>query len=581
MLEPIITCTNCQTVIPLTETLARPYIEAERKKMDDEIRERATAFEKRDAEFDRRTQELTALDRKLHEDAAAIEKSVLQRLGEERAEISAAEAKKAESQFRAQLEQARSENKQQTVRMAELEKAELEYRNKSVAIDEEKRQIELTLARRLDEERENIRLRAIEDQQKHHRLESEAKDRELSDLNAKLLEAQQAELAVREERQALDSEKQAFELEVARTLDVERESIRLQVTEEQQRCHQLELETKDRALSELNAKFLEAQQSELAVRRDRQALESEKQAFELEVVRKLDEERKLIREATQKEDDEQHRFKLAEKDKVIDDMRKQVEELRRKSDQGSQQLQGEVQELELEAILKCAFPRDEIVPVVVGRAGSDVLQKVVGPNGLTCGTILWESKRTKNWSDTWLAKNRDDQRAAGAHLGVIVSATLPDDVEGFDRKEGVWVVGFPLAVGLGRALRQQVIETALARVSGVDRDGKSNRVYAYVTGQEFRQRVGAVVDAYFALRKEIETEKRTHKIRWARQEQNLDLLLDGTGRLYGDLQGIVGKSMPEIDGLEDLEIEAGKDQSGVLDQGDQQLAPALALSATS
>jgi hypothetical protein len=125
------------------------------------------------------------------------------------------------------------------------------------------------------------------------------------------------------------------------------------------------------------------------------------------------------------------------------------------------------------------------------------------------------------------------------------------------------------------------METALAKVSGVDRDGKSNRVYAYVTGQEFRQRVGAVVDAYIALRKEIETEKRTHKIRWARQEQNLDLLLDGTGRMYGDLQGIVGKSMPEIEGLEDLEIEASEGQGGALEPDSQKPEPAAALSGAS
>ncbi len=579
MLEPTITCTTCQNVMPLTETLARPYIEAERKKIDEESLKRAAAFAERDKELDKRSKELSNLNDKLHNDAADIGKAVEQRLSEERAAITSAEARKAEQRFTIELEQARRENQQQSIRMAELEKAELEYRNKSAAVDEEKRQMELNLARRLDEERENIRSQAVKDQQEHYQLESEAKDRALSDVTEKLLQAQQAELAVREERQALEAEKQALQLNIARTLDNEREKIRVQITEEQRKSYLLESEAKDRELFDLSAKLQEAQKAELAIRQERQALENEKQAFELDVARRLDEERMQIRQATQKEEDERHRFKLAEKDKVIDDMRKQVEEMRRKSEQGSQQIQGEVQEIELEAILKRAFPRDEIEPVVVGRAGSDVLHKVVGPSGMICGTILWESKRTKNWSDTWLAKNRDDQRAVGAHLGVIVSATLPDEVEGFDRKEGVWVVGFPYAVGLARTLRQLVVETALAKASGVDRDGKSNRVYAYVTGQEFRQRVGAIFDAYVALRKEIETEKRTHKTRWARQEGNLELLLDGAGRLYGDLQGIVGKSMPEIEGLEDLEIEAAEDQSSMLDQCAQQLEPASALTA--
>lgn len=261
----------------------------------------------------------------------------------------------------------------------------------------------------------------------------------------------------------------------------------------------------------------------------RQELEAEKQALELDVARRLDEERREIREATRKEDDEQHRFKLAEKERVIDDMRKQIDELRRKSEQGSQQLQGEVPELELEEALRRAFPKDEVEPIAIGRPGGDVVQRVVGPNGLECGSILWESKRTKGWSDTWLAKNRDDQRAVGAHLGVIVSASLPPGVEGFDRKDGVWVTGFPYALALGRALRQLIIETALARVSGEDREGKSNRVYEYVTGQEFRQRVGAVLDAYKAIRDEIDTEKRTHKTRWAKQEREPGLIAGWSG----------------------------------------------------
>lgn len=520
---------------------------------------------------------MSELQRDLRSQSADVEKAVQERLRQERAAIQADAIEAAQRDFRRQLEQAREQGKIQSAKIAELENAELEYRTKRVALDEEKRQLELNLARRLDDEREKIRVEITAEQREHFQLESEAKDRALSDLNGKLFEAQQAELTVRQERKELESKKQAFELEVARTLDLEREKIRVQVTEEQQRNYQFESDAKDRALADLNAKLLQAQQAELVVLVERQALEAEKQAFELEVARRLDEERRLIREATRKEDDEQHRFKLAEKDKVIADMRKQVEELRRKSEQGSQQLQGEVQELELEDVLRRAFPKDEIEAVAVGRPGSDVRHRVVGPNGLPCGTILWESKRTKGWNDDWLAKNRDDQRAVGAHLGVIVSATLPVNVEGFDRREGVWVVGFPYALGLGRTLRQLVIETALAKVAGEDREGKSNRVYGYVTGQEFRQRVGALLDAYKAMREEIETEKRTHKTRWARQERSLDLLLDGAGRLYGDLQGIVGKSMPAVEGFDGSEIDTGDNQPNALEQGTQQPDHASAL----
>ena len=144
-------------------------------------------------------------------------------------------------------------------------------------------------------------------------------------------------------------------------------------------------------------------------------------------------------------------------------MQRQIEELRRKAEQGSQQLQGEAQELELEASLRARFPRDLIEPVPKGEFGGDVLQRVIGPLDQPCGTILWESKRTKNWSDGWLAKLRDDQRKAKADIALIVSSALPKGVHTFDQIDGVWVTDARCAVPVAIALRQSLIELAAAR----------------------------------------------------------------------------------------------------------------------
>lgn len=267
MLEPTIKCKTCGTENPLTETLARPFIEAERKKIDQEVRERAAAFEKREQEIQQRADRLSELQRNLTKQSSDIDKAVQERLGQERTAIEAAAIEKAEREFSVQLEQARRQGKIQSAKIVELENAELEYRAKRVALDEEKRQLELNLARRLDDERDKIRVQITADEREHYQLESEAKDRALSDLNARLVEAQQAELGVREERKALESERQAFGLEVARTLDLEREKIRVQVIGEQQKQFELESQAKDRALAEVTSKLMEAQKAELDVRK--------------------------------------------------------------------------------------------------------------------------------------------------------------------------------------------------------------------------------------------------------------------------------------------------------------------------
>jgi hypothetical protein len=478
--NPDVTCPKCGASVPLTEALARPFLDAERKKLEKEALERAATLERREGEVEKKRQALAATEKTLKKQQTEIDHVVEERLRAERESLTQDAAKKASGSYAAKLQ---------------------------------------------------------------------AAEKELAENKAKLVAAEKAELEARQQRKAIESEKRSLELTVSRRVSEEREKIREEILQGQTQLFQTELKEKERALAEKDAKLLEAQQAELAVRKERQALQDQKRELELQIERRLDEERGKIREVTQKEEEEGHRLKLAEKDKVIEDMRKQVEELRRKSEQGSQQLQGEVGELELEGVLKAAFPGDQFEPVPNGRAGGDVIHSVVGPNGILCGKILWENKRAKNWSNEWLAKNREDQRAAGAHLGAIITTTLPRGVGAFDRLEGVWVAGPQCTLPLAKALRQALIEVAAARVAAQGRDGKMERMYGYLTGQQFRQRVSAIVEAYVAMHCDLDAEKRaTHK-HWARRERQLDLLLTSTAGMYGDLQGIVGKSLPELDGL--------------------------------
>jgi hypothetical protein len=183
------------------------------------------------------------------------------------------------------------------------------------------------------------------------------------------------------------------------------------------------------------------------------------------------------------------------------------------------------------------------------------VHKVLGPLGACCGTILWESKRTKNWSDGWLAKLRDDQRAAKAELCVIVSQALPKDVEHFDRVDNVWVVHPRVVIPVAEALRHVLIEASLARSAGEGQQTKMEMIYDYLTGPRFRQRIEAIVEAFTTMQEDLDRERRAIMRQWGKREEQIERVMQATVGMYGDLQGIAGKSIQEIEGLEVLSLE--------------------------
>lgn len=219
------------------------------------------------------------------------------------------------------------------------------------------------------------------------------------------------------------------------------------------------------------------------------------------------------------------------------------------AEQGSQQLHGEVHELELETLLRSKFPRDTIDPVPKGEHGGDVLHRILGPLGQSCGTILWESKRTKNWSDGWLIKLREDQRAAKAEIAVIISQALPKDVETFDLIDHVWVANPRVVIPLATTLCQSLVELAMARQATEGQQTKAEMVYGYLTGPRFRQRVQAIFEAFSSMQEDLDQEKKAITKQWAKREAQIFRVMQGTVGMYGDLQGIAGKSIQEIEGL--------------------------------
>ena len=298
----------------------------------------------------------------------------------------------------------------------------------------------------------------------------------------------------------------------------------------------------------------EARRLELSMRKREREFERKQQELELTVAREIDKERTRLVTETQERLADEHRLKDAEKERQLGDMRRQIEDLKRKAEQGSQQLQGEAGEGELESLLRANFPSDEISAIGQGVRGADVHQVVIDPRGRKSGAILWECKNTRNWSDGWIAKLKQDQRSQHADVAVLVTATLPKGCTRFALIEGVLVTDFACAAGLATVLRANLCQLAQTRRAAISKEEGLELLYRYLSGVEFRHRVEAVVEAFTAMRHDLEQERRAAERQWARRSRQIDAVTFNVSGMYGDLQGLV-PALPPIALLELPEAE--------------------------
>ena len=371
-----------------------------------------------------------------------------------------------------------------------------------------------------------------------------------------------AEMAKREktlhEREALlQRQKESIDEQVAQKMQQEQGRIAAEEAKKAKLALGNELDRKVKELNDLqevlkqrDAKLADAQKTQADLIRKQRELDDAKRELELTVEKRVQTDLAAARVKAKKEAEDEMKLKVMEAEQTIASMQKQIEDLKRRAEQGSQQLQGEVQELEIEGLLSARFPRDTIQPVPKGEFGGDILHRVMGPLGQPCGTILWESKRTKNWSDGWLPKLREDQRAAKAEIAVIISQVLPKDVETFALVDQVWVAHPKVALPVAVALRQTLIEIAGARQASEGQQTKKEMVYQYLTGPRFRHRVQAIVEAFSSMREDLDRERKAITKQWSKREEQIDRVMQATVGMYGDLQGIAGKTLQEIEGIE-------------------------------
>jgi hypothetical protein len=310
----------------------------------------------------------------------------------------------------------------------------------------------------------------------------------------------QRERAMRDKEKALLDARRDLDVQVADQVASQLKAERIRVAAEEAKKAKAaaanEIDAKTRELTELqevlkqrDAKLAEAQKAQAELIKKQRELDDAKRELDLTIETRVQSGLTEVRTRARREAEEGMKLRVAEKDQTIASMQLKIEELKQKAEQGSQQLQGEVQELELENLLRTKFPFDLIEPVPKGEFGGDALQRVNSPGGVPCGIILWEFKRTKNWSDGWLAKLRDDQRTAKAEVCVLVSQALPKGVEGFDLVDGVWVTSPRAALPVATMLRQGLLQVSQIRAVSEGQHTKTEMIYQYLTGPRFKHRV--------------------------------------------------------------------------------------------
>ena len=298
------------------------------------------------------------------------------------------------------------------------------------------------------------------------------------------------------------------------------------------------------------AKLAEARNKELDFLKKMQELQTKEQELELVMQRKMIDERGKLLDQVKKEEEEKNKLKetefqmkLKEKDKQLEDQRKLVEEMKRKSEQGSMQLQGEVQELALEEMLRYAFPFDVINEVGKGVKGADCIQTVRNSYGQECGKIIFESKRTKDFSEDWVEKLKADMRLLGADVAVIVTLAMPKDMNNFGERNGIWICSFDDARALVHILRELVIKVYTASKNQENKGDKMTLLYSYLVSGEFSEQWNAIREGFMGMKMSIQRERDQMEKMWKSREKQLEKVLLNAAHIKGSIEGIAGQDV--------------------------------------
>lgn len=365
---------------------------------------------------------------------------------------------------------------------------------------------------------------------------------------------EQRETALQQKQVQLSQQVATQHTEVQRLLNEQRTALTLQLKKQLQLEQNAEVDQLKNELQEKSTRIRTLQQQELDLRRQQRQLEEQRDAMELEVEKRLRAERKGIEEKASQKVRDESQFHADQQQALIVSLTSQLNEMTRKIEQGSQQAQGEVQEVAIEKLLADTFPFDLIDEVCKGVNGADVVHTVRNEFGQTCGRIIYESKRTKAFSPAWIGKLKGDLQAHKGDIAVLVTETMPKGFLQFGNHDGIWVCSFQEVRALACVLRHGVLQVAEVHSARQNQGEKMQVLYNYLTSTEFRQCMESIVQTFRTMQEGLEKEKRSTKRQWAEREKLIETVIDNTVGMYGSMRAIAGGAVAQIDGFEDEEV---------------------------
>lgn len=393
------------------------------------------------------------------------------------------------------------------------------------------------------------------------KMESEWRKR-LDSLQAEKTSLQTEKNRMAQERQQIEILRQQQEQEVIQRVQSEKKRLQESLTEELRKSITADFDNQLATLREANqeqeARLREARKQELEFLRKEQELKNKETELELDLQKRLMEARGELAEKIRTEEAERNKLKdteyqmrMRELEKQLEDQRKLAEEMKRRAEQGSTQLQGEVQELVLEEMLRSTFPFDEVTPVGKGVRGADCVQLIRNSFGQECGRIIYESKRTKEFARDWVEKLKADMRSQGIDVAILVTQTMPRDMERFGEKEGIWICTFAEVKSLAYVLRDSIIKIAGSIRTQENKGDKMHMLYGYLTSTEFAEQWKAIREGFMAMKLSIQRERDAMEKLWKAREKQLEKVLLNAAHIKGSIEGIAGSDSVDLKLLED------------------------------